>query len=132
MKKLFLLAIALLLVSTQVWAASGIIVEYAPFTIKEGVTEDQLMAASQKLQENFADKQSGFIKRELLHLEGRKWVDIVHWATKKDAEKALKASETSPICNEYFSIMEPFDPKAPNGGPVHLELIKSYFAKSEE
>lgn len=135
MKKQFLslMIAALCLSPLAAHSASGkMIVEYAPFTIKEGVTESQLVAASQKLQEHFADKQSGFIKRDLLHLEGRKWVDIVYWASKEDAEKALKASETSTICSEYFSIMEPVDPKIPNGGVAHLELVKSYPSKGEK
>lgn len=89
------------------------------------MTEKQLIAASEKFQEHFVEEQSGYIKRELLHLEGRKWVDIVYWESKEDAEKVIKASETSPTCSEYFSIMEPFDPKAANNGVTHLKLVKS-------
>ena len=101
-------------------------VEYAKFTLKEGVNDAQVIAASQKFQEDFLVKQSGYIKRDLLHLNGRDWADMVYWASKEDAEKVLKACEKSPVCGEYFSIMEPFDPKIPNGGVIHLEVIKSY------
>lgn len=132
MKQFLLLAIIMMTCSMPAKAADSIFVEYAPFTIKEGVTEDQLISISQKLQEYFIDKQSGFIKRELLHLNGRKWVDIIYWANKEAAEKALKDSETNPICNEYFTIMEPIDPKTPNGGITHLQLVKSYSSKDKK
>jgi hypothetical protein len=129
MKKQFLSVIvsALCLFPLVAHSANGeTTVEYAKFTLKEGVTETQVIATSQKFQEDFLVKQSGYIKRDLLRLEGRDWVDIVYWASKEDAEKVLKACEKSPICGDYFSIMEPFDPKIPNGGVIHLELVKSY------
>jgi hypothetical protein len=77
-------------------------VEYAKFTLKEGVTDTQMIAASQKFEEGFLVKQSGYIKRDLLHLKGREWADIVYWASREEAEKVLKACEKSPVCGEYF------------------------------
>jgi len=129
MKKQFLSVIIVALCLSPIFAHSAnekTTVEYAKFTLKEGVTETQVIAASHKFQEDFLVKQSGYIKRDLLHLEGREWVDIVYWASKEDADKVLKVCEKSSICSDYFSIMEPFDPKIPNGGVIHLELVKSY------
>jgi hypothetical protein len=129
MKKQFLSVIVAALCLSPLVANSAkgkTTVEYAKFTLKEGVTETQVIAASNKFQEDFLIEQSGYIKRDLLHLEGRDWVDIVYWASKEDAHKVLKVCEKNPICGEYFSIMEPFDPKIPNGGVIHLELVKSY------
>lgn len=107
-------------------------VEYAKFTLKEGITETQVIAASQTFQKDFLVKQKGFIKRDLLHLAGRDWVDIVYWASKEDAENVFKACEKGSYCAKYFSIMEPFDEKLPNGGVIHLELIKSYSTNREK
>jgi len=129
MKKQFLSVIVAALCLSLLVAHSAnakTTVEYAKFTLKEGVTDTQIIAASQKFEEGFLVKQSGYIKRDLLHLKGREWADIVYWASREDAEKVLKACEKSPVCGEYFSIMEPFDPKLPNGGVIHLDLVKSY------
>ncbi|MFO0360674.1 MAG: hypothetical protein ACK500_02530 [Flavobacteriales bacterium] len=129
MKKQFLSVIAAALCLSPLVAHSAnakTTVEYAKFTLKEGVTDTQMIAASQKFEEGFLVKQSGYIKRDLLHIKGREWADIVYWASREEAEKVLKACEKSPVCGEYFSIMEPFDPKIPNGGVIHLEVVKSY------
>ena len=129
MKKQFLSVIvaALCFSPLVAHAANGkTTVEYAKFTLKEGVTETQVLAASQKFEEGFLVKQSGYIKRDLLRLEGREWADIVYWASREDAEKVLKVCEKSAICMDYFSIMEPFDPKIPNFGVIHLDVVKSY------
>jgi hypothetical protein len=129
MKKQFLsIIVAALCLSPLVAHAANerTTVEYAKFTLKEGVTDTQVIDASQKFEEGFLVKQSGYIKRDLLHIEGREWADIVYWASREEAEKVLKACEKSPVCGEYFSIMEPFDPKIPNFGIIHLEVVKSY------
>lgn len=107
-------------------------VEYAKFTLKEGVTDALVLAVSQKFEEGFLVKQSGYIKRDLLRLNGREWADIVYWASREEAEKVLEACEKSPVCGEYFSIMEPFDPKNPNGGVTHLELVESYSVRGRK
>jgi hypothetical protein len=129
MNKQFLSVIAAALCLSPLVAHSAnakTTVEYAKFTIKDGVTETQVIAASQKFEEDFLVKQSGYIKRDLLRLNGREWADIVYWGSREEAEKVLKACEKSPVCGDYFSIMEPVDPKIPNGGVIHLEVVKSY------
>jgi hypothetical protein len=103
-----------------------ITVEFAKFIIKEGVTDTHVIAASQNFEDNFLVQQSGYLKRDLLHIKGREWADIVYWANSEEAEKALLASQKNPACGEYFSIMEQVDPLNPNCGITHLEVVKSY------
>jgi len=107
-------------------ANADMIVEYAPFTLKEGVSAEQLLTESQRLQEHFVNKQKGFIRRDLLHLEGRKWVDIVYWESREDAERTAKASESSSACSAYFSLMEPMDTSDQKNGFAYYQLMARY------
>jgi len=127
MKKYFvLLAFLASLQSAPVMASAdtNVIVEMAPFTINQGVTEAELLKASEILQAEFLGKQKGFIKRELLHQGERSYIDIVHWTSKEDADAALKASETCAPCAAFFGLMEIPDANNPNAGVQHLRPVQ--------
>lgn len=102
------------------------VVEWAPFSLKEGVTEAQLKAASKQLQSQFLVNQKGFIKRELLNKGGNEWVDLVYWATQTDAEQAMKNAEQSPACGSYFQLMDFAEVADPSEGVTHLRRVDSY------
>ena len=51
----------------------GTVIEWAPFTLAESATEEELLAASAELQQEFLARQEGFLRRELLKGEGRQW-----------------------------------------------------------
>ncbi len=95
--------------------------EYAPFELKEGISQSQLIAASSTLQEEFLSKQQGFVKRELIHIEGRSYADIVHWESQESANAAMANAMESPVCMSYFELM-----KVPDEGVNHFEIISSY------
>ncbi|MFN9110085.1 MAG: antibiotic biosynthesis monooxygenase family protein [Bacteroidota bacterium] len=104
----------------------GAIVEVAPFTIKQGVTETQLMKASDSLNIQFLEKQRGYIKRELLDEGDRRYLDIIHWATKEDAQAALRASETCQPCSQFFELMEMANTANPSDGVKHMRSVASW------
>lgn len=81
------------------------VIEWAPFTLKEGIDEAKLLEAADALQKDFLSKQEGFLKRELLKGEGDKWVDILHWSSKEAAEKAMEHVMGSTVCQQYFHCM---------------------------
>jgi hypothetical protein len=103
-----------------------ITVEWAPFTLAEGVDEATLLAASEALQSEFISKQSGFISRELLKGEGNQWVDIIHWNSLAEAEQAARQAADSPICFKYFALMQNVDHDDPGAGVFHFERVRSY------
>jgi hypothetical protein len=107
-------------------------VEFARFIIKEGVTDAEVIERSQIFEDHFLLKQSGYMKRELLHIKGRAWADIVYWANSEEAEKALLASQKNPACGAYFSMMEQVDPQNPDCGIIHLEIVKSYSVSGDK
>ncbi|HMV80168.1 MAG TPA: hypothetical protein PK453_08985 [Leptospiraceae bacterium] len=103
------------------------VIEWASFELAENTTEAQLLAASDDLQRNFLDKQPGFLKRELLFLSDRKWVDLVHWENGDCSEKAMDSAMQSEACLKYFHLMVPADQQS-GAGVIHLTQKKAYFS----
>lgn len=104
----------------------NVIVEWAPFTVKDGVDDAQLIAASEALQNEFLSKQSGFIRRELLKGENGQWVDLAVWESREHAERAVQNAAESPVCFRYFQLMADADHDDPGEGVSHFERIKVY------
>ena len=66
------------------------VIEWAPFTLKPGVTETALLAASEELQRDFLARQSGFLRRELMR-DGAQWTDLVYWDSRDALQQAMLA-----------------------------------------
>src|SRR5829696_1901722 len=85
--------------------AHELVVEWAPFRMANGVSEDELLAASETLQREFLTKQHGFVRRELLRGADGQWADLVHWENEAAANAVFAAAGESAICHEYFRLM---------------------------
>jgi hypothetical protein len=106
--------------------AENVVVEWAPFTVKEGVEDADLLAASEALQSEFLSHQPGFVGRELLKGQNGQWVDLAVWRSKADAERAVANAATSPVCHRYFQLMVDADHADTGAGVLHLERIRVY------
>ena len=102
------------------------VVEWAPFKLKEGVSDAELKQVSEQLQERFLTKQNGFVRRELLKKADGSWVDVVYWETKEDAEAAIQNAGSSEVCGEYFGLMEINGEPDAAEGVDHLEIVQEY------
>ena len=105
---------------------SELVIEWAPFRLAEGVTEGELLAASETLQREFVARQPGFVRRELLRGADGHWADLVHWESERAAHDVFAAAMESPVCAEYFKLMV-----MPEGGDLaaavlHLHRIREY------
>jgi hypothetical protein len=96
-----------------------VVIEWAPYIAKEGVSEQDLIQASNAVQAEFLEKQKGYIKRELLKGEGDQWVDLVYWASHDDAQQAMLDVHQSPVCLNYFGMMATVDHDDPSKGVFH-------------
>jgi hypothetical protein len=105
---------------------SSVTLEWAPFTLAAGVTEQELLDASQALQEDFLARQPGFVRRELLKGSGREWADLVYWESAELAQDAMKAAAASAVCLQYFNLLEMADPDHPEAGVAHFAVARSY------
>jgi hypothetical protein len=106
-----------------------LVVEWAPFQLADGVTEEQLLAASEMLQREFLARQPGFVRRELLRGRGGQWVDLVHWETAEAASAVFAAAGTSAICRAYFELMVAPAGVDPSEAVLHLHGVRDYVAR---
>lgn len=111
---------------TDAAGTKGQIVELAPITLKEGVSEEMLLSASEALQKEFVEKQEGFIKRELLKKSEKEYLDLVYWDSQASADKAMQNAMKSPACASYFQCMEDASQNDPNAGVSHFLILDEY------
>ena len=78
------------------------VVEFATFYLKKTVSRAEFMAASDKLNNEFLQKQRGYVSRKLL-INGGMYCDYVLWETLDDAKTAVKNSQNDPAALAYIS-----------------------------
>jgi hypothetical protein len=102
------------------------VVEWAPFRLLDGVTEQALLEASETLQRDFLARQRGFVRRELLRGADGQWVDLVHWEDDAAAQTVFATAMESPVCAEYFKLMVMPEGADPASGVLHLHRVREY------
>ena len=102
------------------------VVEWAPFRVRPGVTDEALLQASEALQREFLGRQPGFVQRELLRGAAGQWADVVYWRDQASADRVMEAVATSPVCQAYFHLMEGADPADAGAGVLHFQRMRSY------
>lgn len=103
------------------------IVETAVFRVRNEVTVEELVAASAEFQRQFLDGQPGFLRRELLKLSDRDYLDLVHWRSATDAAAVVERAAASTACERYFSVMDPEFADL-GAGVTHYESLAVYLA----
>ncbi|OQW56116.1 MAG: hypothetical protein A4S17_14005 [Proteobacteria bacterium HN_bin10] len=101
------------------------VIEWAPFKLKAGVSEEALLRASQQLQREFLDRQAGFVSRRLLRSGDGSYVDMVVWASQEEAASAMEVAAQSTTCSAYFALMGA-NHADPGAGVTHLRQLKLY------
>jgi hypothetical protein len=102
------------------------VIELAPFRLAAGVSEAELLAASEGLQSSFLARQPGFLRRELLRGPDGGWLDLVYWRDRRSAEDAVRAAAESPVCHLYFKLMAGEAEVNAGDGIQHFERAASY------
>ncbi|MFI6333295.1 hypothetical protein ACIBBG_34275 [Micromonospora chersina] len=92
----------------------------APFGLQAGVSEDTLLSASDRFEEEFASKQDGIIKRILVKDGEGGYADIVFFRDLQSVDKVVEAERNSDVCATFFSIMDS------DGSHRVYEVLKSY------
>jgi len=83
------------------WKKTGMIIT---FKLKDGVSAEEFLAASDKIQEKYLSKCKGFINRQLMMIDGL-WTDWVIWETLPDAENSMIKSEGNEAVKEFISMV---------------------------
>jgi hypothetical protein len=102
------------------------VIEWAPFRLREAASEAALLSASESLQRDFLERQPGFVRRELLRGEGRDWVDLLYWESAEALAAAMQRAGQSPVCFAYFQVMEQADHAQPGAGVSQFRLVQTY------
>jgi len=102
------------------------VIEFAPFTLAEGVDESTLTAASDALQAEFFSQQKGFIKRELVKAVNGQWADVVYWDSMESVEQAMQNAPDNPAALKYFQLMVNTEHNDPSTEIMLLSAVRSY------
>ena len=97
----------------------NVIVEIAQFKLATGVREEDFLQEAEAVQKNFLEQQSGYIDRELLKDKDGQWVDILHWNSMEEAQKAAEVMMSDPATQGFMQKIDPSSVKI-----LHLEQIR--------
>ncbi len=97
------------------------IVEIAQFRLATGVNDKDFLQEAEVVQKNFLEKQGGYIDRELLKDKDGQWVDILHWNSMEEAQKAAEVMMSDPATQSFMQKIDPSSVKM-----LHLEQVKKY------
>ncbi|NOX75988.1 MAG: hypothetical protein GXP17_05115 [Gammaproteobacteria bacterium] len=92
----------------------------APIKLGKGVTEDDLIKASNKFQAEFAGLQPGLVRRELIRTGEGEYLDIIQFRSKEDAEIIIEKEKESPACHEFFAVMDMSEELSGDAGGIPL------------
>ncbi len=96
-------------------------IEIAQFKIKAGVSDAEVLTASQEAHDGFLTTYNGFLDRELLKSSDEEWIDIVRWETMEDAQKAMQNFMGHPSTKKFGEVIDPSSIKM-----MHCEVVKKY------
>jgi len=77
----------------------------APFTLREGVSEEVLLATSDDFEEQFGRRQDGIVRRILAKDGDTGYADIVFFRDAAAIHRVVEAEQESEVCAAFFSIM---------------------------
>ena len=101
---------------------------FAAFRLAEGRTEADLLAASQRFQEDFVSQQPGVLRRELIRKADGGYIDIVQFRSAADVDDVLAKEKESAACNALFSILE--GPDDGSDGVTLHDSLATYVSKA--
>jgi len=92
----------------------------APFRLKAGFSEDDLVKVSDDFEEQFVQQQDGILKRILVKDGDGGYADIVLFADAAAIERVIEAEQQSEVCASFFAIMDS------DGSHTVYEMLKTY------
>lgn len=102
------------------------VIEFARFTLAEGVDEPTLVTAADALQTEFLSRQSGFIRRDLVRTAEKEWADVIYWENQESVERAMQEAPHSPAALRYFQLMANTGQEDGSGPMMLMTVAKSY------
>jgi len=83
------------------WKKQGMIMS---FKLKDGISEEDFLAASDEIQKHYLSGCQGFISRQLMIIDGV-WTDWIIWETMADANNAMHQSMGNESANNFTALI---------------------------
>ena len=77
---------------------------FITYKLKENVSVEDFLLASEKCNNEVLSRQKGFISWEVLR-DGDMWVDLIKWETMADAVNGETAGSDHPVAHEFYSFI---------------------------
>jgi hypothetical protein len=98
----------------------------APFHLKEGVSEAQLLTASRAFQQHFVSQQRGILRRTLMRAKHGGHADLVVFENQAVADRVMEAEANSEHFHALLALAQPPDPRSPDMGLLAFEQVEVY------
>lgn len=95
-------------------------IAFAPFRLKEGITGQALLAASDAFERDFVRRQEGIVRRFLVKDARGGFADVVFFSDEEAMSRVVEAEQNSEACFAFSSIMDGHDSHSV------FEVIKTY------
>ncbi len=92
----------------------------APFRLRAGISEDDLVRTSDDFQERFVRRQEGILRRMLVKDGDGGYADLVFFTDAAAIDRVVEAERSSEVCAAFFAIMED------DGTHRVYEMLKTY------
>lgn len=99
------------------------IVEFVLSRAKEGVTDEQILAASDALQRDVVAF-DGYVSRQLFKNEEGQWVDLVHWTSLEAAQRAAEVIMARPSAHALMTLIDESSVTM-----LHVKSLRNYDRK---
>ena len=80
--------------------------EIISYKLATNISEEHLLKVANEVAKNWMSKLPGFIKWEIHKDNNSNYIDIVHWESKEDAQKAKADMVNIPNANDWYSCYE--------------------------
>lgn len=77
------------------------------FHLKPEITEDEFLAANERMQTEFVYQQPGFVRRTTARGKGGEWLVIGVWSTQEDAATAGQLANRDPVSQAANAMVDP-------------------------
>lgn len=75
------------------------------FKLKKSVSQEDFIAATQRLHDEVISKAKGFISWEQ-YLQGDTWTDFVTWETLEDANNGVEVGHGSEAAEKFYAMLQ--------------------------
>ena len=83
-----------------------VVIELMQFRLLAGISDDEFLAADNRLQIEFAYQQPGMLRRTTAHDEHGEWLVIDHWRSAADADSCAERWDHDAIAQNFMKLVD--------------------------